>query len=441
MASFIDRRLNPKSKSLSNRQRFLKRARTELKRSIDRQIRTGKIADVDGEHVVPIPLDGTSEPTFRHSPDEGRREGVLPGNRQFVPGDKIPKPPGGAGQGGRGGNASDSGESEDDFNFVLSREEVLDLFFEDLELPDMIKLYLKENSAKKPRRAGFSTAGSPANINVGRTMRGSLGRRIALRRPKSGEIEALEKEIAALEAMPKPSPANLALQEELRAKCEVLKRRRKLISFVDPIDVRYNRFEQTPVPNASAVMFCLMDVSGSMGEREKDLAKRFFMLLHLFLKRRYQRTEIVFIRHTHEAKEVDEHTFFYSTESGGTVVSTALDEMLRIIEARYPANEWNIYAAQASDGDNMPNDCARCISLLQEQVMQLCQYYAYVEIIDARESSIFANTDNGTSLWQAYRVVAGEWANFQIARVAQPADIYSVFRRLFARRAAVRAGA
>ncbi len=441
MPSFIDRRLNPKAKSLSNRQRFLKRARTELKRSIDKQLQSGKITEVDGDKVVPIPLDGTAEPTFRHSPDTGRREGVLPGNKHFDAGDRIPKPPGGSGGNGGGKGASDSGESEDQFRFVLSREEVLDLFFEDLELPDMVKLFLKENTAKKPRRAGYSTIGSPANINVGRTMRGSLGRRIALRRPKMSEIEALEQEIERLEASPEPGPAGLKLIEELRGRRDALVRRRKVISFVDPIDVRYNRFEQTPVPNASAVMFCLMDVSGSMGEREKDLAKRFFMLLHLFLKRRYHRTEIVFIRHTHEAREVDENTFFYSTESGGTVVSTALDEMLRIVRARYPSNEWNIYAAQASDGDNMPNDCARCVSLLQEEVMQLCQYYAYVEIIDARESSIFANTDNGTTLWQSYRLVAENWANFQIARVAQPADIYTVFRRLFAKRASARAGA
>ena len=129
----------------------------------------------------------------------------------------------------------------------------------------------------------------------------------------------------------------------MRARIEVLKRRRKLISFVDPIDVRYNRFEQTPVPNASAVMFCLMDVSGSMGEREKDLAKRFFMLLHLFLKRRYQRTEIVFIRHTHEARRWTRTRSSTARRAAARSSRTALDEMLRVIEARYPANEWNIY--------------------------------------------------------------------------------------------------
>jgi uncharacterized sporulation protein YeaH/YhbH (DUF444 family) len=108
-------------------------------------------------------------------------------------------------------------------------------------------------------------------------------------------------------------------------------------------------------------MFCLMDVSGSMGEREKDLAKRFFMLLHLFLKRRYERLDIVFIRHTHDAQEVDEHTFFYSRQSGGTIVSTALEEMKKIVHDRYATGEWNIYAAQASDGYTQTGDASRCV--------------------------------------------------------------------------------
>ncbi len=160
----------------------------------------------------------------------------------------------------------------------------------------------------------------------------------------------------ALEAGPHRHGGARQRIAELRAELERLERRRRRIAYIDPVDIRFNRFDPRPIPNANAVMFCLMDVSGSMGEREKDLAKRFFVVLHLFLKRRYERTEIVFIRHTHEAQEVDEDTFFYSTQSGGTVVSTALEEMRRVIDERYPSREWNIYAAQASDGDNFATD-------------------------------------------------------------------------------------
>lgn len=430
MPIFIDRRLNPKDKSLGNRQRFLHRVRAELKRSVQEQIRAGKIADADGAHAVSLPAKRTSEPRFRDAGDSGRRQHVLPGNRHFAPGDRMPKP----GRGGGSGSSPGLEDSEDDFRFVLSREEVLDLFFEDLALPDMVKLNLKEIVAFKPRRAGFSASGSPTNINIARTMRNSHGRRIALQRPRREEVEAILRELARIEAdEPGAADADVAA---LRAELDRLERRRRVISFVDPVDIRFNRFDAQPRPNANAVMFCLMDVSGSMGEREKDLAKRFFVLLHLFLKRRYDRTDIVFIRHTHMAQEVDEDTFFFSMQSGGTVVSTALEEMQRIIAQRYPSREWNIYAAQASDGDNLATDSRRCLKLMDGEIMRLCQYFAYVEIIDERESEIFGSTDNGTSLWRAYLTVKERWPNFGMSRIARAADIYPVFRHLFTRQPA-----
>ncbi|EJL52736.1 hypothetical protein PMI09_03640 [Rhizobium sp. CF122] len=435
MPNFIDRRLNPKDKSLGNRQRFLKRAREELKRAIKEQVKSDKIADVDAAHGVPMPKRGAGEPTFQPASDSGEREYILPGNKEYMAGDKLSRPQSGGGGSGRGAGR---GESEDDFQFILSRDEVLDLFFEDLELPDMVKLNLKETVTYKPHRVGFSTAGTPTNINVARTMRNSFGRRMALQRPSEAAVKALADEITALEAEKELSTANRRRLQALREDLEQMERRRRRISYVDPVDIRFNRFERQPVPNASAVMFCLMDVSASMGEREKDLAKRFFVLLHLFLTRRYERIDIVFIRHTDEAREVDEETFFYSKQSGGTVVSTALEEMLRVIEERYPAHLWNIYAAQASDGDNISGDSERCAALLRDHLMRLCQYYAYVEIIDERETEIFGTTDNGTSLWRAYRTVDGEVPNFQMTRISRPADIYPVFRKLFTRQPAMR---
>jgi uncharacterized sporulation protein YeaH/YhbH (DUF444 family) len=431
MPNFIDRRLNPKDRSLGNRRRFLKRVHDELKRTIRDKVKSEKIADIDAAHGVPIPKRGADEPSFQHSGASGERNYVLPGNEVFSPGDRIRKPE--AGAGGGGGRGRGKGDDSDDFLFVLSREEVLDLFFEDLELPDMVKLNLKETVTYKSRRVGFTTSGTPSNINVARTMRNSYGRRIALRRPGEKEITAITEEIAALEVEAEPSRQQRQRLKQLREELDLLERRRRRIAYVDPVDVRFNRFERQPLPNASAVMFCLMDVSASMGEREKDLAKRFFVLLHLFLKRRYERIEIVFIRHTDEAREVDEETFFFSKQSGGTVVSTALEEMVRVITDRYPSNIWNIYAAQASDGDNASGDSERCAALLRDKLMKLCQYYAYVEIIDERESEIFGTTDNGTSLWRAYRTVDGAVRNFQMTRIARPSDIYPVFRKLFAR--------
>lgn len=429
MPNFIDRRLNPKDKSLGNRQRFLRRARSELKRAINERVKSGKIETAGSDQVIAIPKKGIGEPTFQRAPHAGRREEILPGNKVFGAGDRIPRPAAGT---GKGSQASPSGESEDDFQFALTREEVLDLFFEDLELPDLVKLNLKEVVTFHPRRAGYTMSGNPTSIAVARTMFNSFGRRIALKRPRQSDVDAINDELRKLEGT-RPNAATAQRIEQLREELAALMRRRKFIPYIDPIDIRFKRFEPQPEPNANAVMFCLMDVSGSMGEREKDLAKRFFVLLHLFLKRRYARTDIVFIRHTHEASEVDEDTFFYSTQSGGTVVSTALDEMLRVIRERYPSKEWNIYAAQASDGDNIPNDSERCVSILNDTLMSLCQYYAYVEIIDERESEMFRHADNGTSLWNAYRQVKEAWPNFAMTRIAKPADIYPVFHELFSK--------
>jgi len=429
MHHFIDRRLNPKDKSLGNRQRFLRRAREQIKQVVNQSIKDRKLTDIASGGDLAIPSKGIGEPRFVHSGEEGVRERVLPGNKEFMPGDRLPKPK--QGEGGAGKEGADDGDGEDEFVFTLSREEFLDLFFEDLALPDLIKTDLKELTSTSLRRAGFARTGNPANLDVARTMRNSLGRRIALKRPDSTVIEKLERQIEEQRAgadLEEQAPKALrALQEEL----DILTRRQKIVAYIDPVDVRYRQREPVQVPNTRAVMFCLMDVSGSMGEREKDLAKRFFVLLHLFLKRRYEQIDVVFIRHTHEAQEVDEDTFFYNRQTGGTVVSSALTKMLEVQKARYPADSWNIYAAQASDGENFSGDSETCVRLLSEAVMPLCQYYAYVEILDEREYELFGNPDMGAQLWRAYKEVKSDWRNFAMKRIARPADIYPVFRELF----------
>lgn len=432
MTYFVDRRLNPKDKSLSNRRRFLKRVRSQIKHAVEEAVRERGIADVDRGKKVSVPTEGVAEPSFRNGRESGRHERVFTGNKSFQTGDRISKPPsGGAGGGGKEG--SQDGDGEDDFFFALSREEFLDYFFEDLELPDLVKESLAEISKTKPARAGYSVVGAPANISISRTMRNAYGRRIGLKRPKASDLLQVEADIAELEAIATPGKAQIRRLEALREEHEKLLRRRRAIAYIDPMDVRYNNFVQQPEPNANAVMFCLMDVSASMGEREKDLAKRFFMLLHLFLKRRYDRTDIVFIRHTHDASEVDEETFFYSRQTGGTVVSTALVKMKEVIAERYSPLEWNIYAAQASDGENFSGDSKKCASLLSDDLMKLCQYFAYVEILGEEEAMLMSSEASGMELWEAYRGVAAHWPNFAQKRVSRATDIYPVFRELFAR--------
>ena len=310
MLYIVDRRKNPTGKSLGNRQRFMRRAKAQIKKAVENTIRSRGITDISSGDQITIPGKTLKEPGFHHQGRGGNRNYVLPGNKKFVQGDRIARPQGG--EGGSGGSqASPDGEGEDEFQFTLTRDEFLDIFFEDLELPDLLKKSLKQTTAFRTARAGFSVEGTPSNLSLVRTMRNSLARRIGLRRPKTAEVRELEEKIAALQAKAEKRPNGKLTKADdetlhtLLADLEEAKRRMKAIPFIDPIDTRYNQFQQIPDPNTQAVMFCLMDVSGSMSEQMKELAKRFFMLLHLFLHRKYEHVEVVFIRHTSRAAEVD----------------------------------------------------------------------------------------------------------------------------------------
>jgi len=424
----IDRRLNPSGKSLPNRQRFIRLAKAAIKDAVVRSIRERSLGDVKSDEVVNIPFKKIAEPRLHHASQGGDRDHVLPGNKEFVKGDTLPKPK--SGEGGGGSEGSPDGEGEDDFRFTISADEYLSVLFEELELPDLAKAKFKDVETLRYHRAGHSSSGSPSNLNLARTMRRSLSRRICLNRPKPEEMATLEAEVAELEASGDTGSETLLA---LRSQRDGLAAKMRRVAYIDPVDLRYNRFESTPQPTAQAVMFCLMDVSGSMTEDMKDLAKRFFLLLHLFLSRQYKHVDIVFIRHTSEAKEVDEETFFNSRETGGTVVSTALEEMRKIVEARYPVDEWNIYAAQASDGDNYSSDSGKCLQLLTDEILPVCQYFAYIEVYDPRQAEIFLSSLNVSDLWKDYESVASGRPQFAMKRVFNKGDVFPVFHQLFAK--------
>lgn len=418
--NIVDRRLNPKSKSLGNRQRFVRRAKADIRDAVKDALKKRKVTEVEGSEKISIRSKSVREPSFSHGRDGGVRDYVLPGNQDYKAGDLIPKPQGGGG-GGRGGKASADGSGEDDFVFTLTKDEFLDLFFEDLKLPNLIKIRLKDLKNPMPQRAGFTSDGPPAKLARIRTLRRSLARRIALKRPKTEEVRALEEEIARHEA---ETPRNEVLIAELKARLEKIVRLRKTIAYVDPIDLQYNRFDRVPRPTTQAVMFCLMDASASMTENLKDLAKRFFMLLHVFLTKHYKEVHVVFIRHTSTAAEVDEETFFRGVETGGTVISTALEEMDRIVRERYSPADWNIYAAQASDGDNIPDDMGHCVDLLENNLLPVSQYFAYIEVSEH-------SGPGETVAWHGYSESAQRHKHFAMRRVTNPGEIFPVFHDLF----------
>ncbi len=421
MQQIIDRRLAGKNKSIGNRERFLRRHKEQIREAVKRAIDGRSISDVERGEDIHIPKKDLSEPVFGHG-QGGVREQVHPGNKDFVRGDRIERPKGGSGGGGSGkGQASDSGEGEDDFVFSLSKEEFMQVFFEDLALPHLVRTQLAEVPEYKSQRAGFSSDGTPNNLHVVRSMRGALGRRIALGTGPRRELHAMEERLAAMKAALQPGDA--IAEAEIQALAEEITKLRvrvERIPYLDPIDLRYRSRIKVPVPTSKAVMFCLMDVSGSMDEGRKELSKRFFILLYLFLTRHYEKIDLVFIRHHTQAAEVDEENFFHARETGGTVVSSALVLMEEIIRARYDPSQWNIYGAQASDGDNWHHDSGRCRELLNEKILPLCRYFAYVQVAEEEQN-----------LWDEYTQLLDVNKHFAMRKAVEASQIYPVFRDLF----------
>jgi uncharacterized protein len=419
MDSIVDRRLNGRNKSAVNRARFLKRYKAQIKETVDKAINKRSITDMERGERIDLPRKNTSEPFFQHGPG-GRQERVHPGNRDYTAGDRIPRPDG-AGK-GSGSQASDTGEGEDDFSFVLSREEFLSFFFDDLALPDLVKTQLTRLPDYTRIRAGFTSTGVPTNLNIVRSLRSAAMRRRALQAPYKARLKAAEE---ALDDTPDNEASNAA-RAEIEESCHQLRRRIRSIPFIDTLDLRFNHRIKIPRPSTQAVMFCLMDVSGSMDQTRKDMAKRFFALLYLFLTRAYERIEVVFIRHHTQAAEVNEEEFFTARDTGGTVVSSALLLMKDIIATRYAGGEWNLYAAQASDGDNWHTDSERCEQLLEKNILPHVQHFAYIQV----------GADEEQGLWQSYARLAANQPKLAMQKAMTVADIVPVFRQFFKKKLA-----
>ena len=422
MVHLIDRRVQGKNKSAPNRERFLQRYKGQIKAAVARAIKGRSITDMENGEKISIPVKDVNEPSFGHAKG-GIWESVQPGNEEYLKGDQIARPKGGSGSGkGQAGNSEET--TEDDFAFQLSREEFLNYFFEDLALPNLVKTQLTSTTDFKSQRAGYTTSGTASSLHVLRSLRGAMGRRIAVGGRSSRRLRAAEQELLAL--LGEGTEASDHRVVELKQEIHHLRLRLLAIPFIDPFDLRYNNRIKVPKPATQAVMFCLLDVSGSMDEQKKEIAKRFFILLYLFLTKAYEKIEVVFIRHHTAALEVSEDDFFHSRESGGTIVSSALNLLTQIIKERFAKSDWNVYVAQASDGDNWDNDSIICRELLNHQIMPLVQYYAYVEITEGEPQN----------LWHEYTQVQENHPHFAMQKIESVADIYPVFRELFKKQTA-----
>lgn len=431
MAIIIDRRLTDRNKSFNNRKKYLDRIKDQLKDAVKKTIQSTSVKDLlsSKQKNVTIPGKGLSKPDFRFRKDGGILDHVHPGNKHFDKGHRQDRPEDGDGAGGgREGGLGEDGE--DPFSFSLSKEEFLNIFFEDLELPDLIKKQLAEIKESTPRRAGFSTDGTPNRLNVLRSMKQAIGRKFALTVPLNKMLEELQFNLNYLLTIDRTEEINSKITE-LEKEIEILKIKIKAIPFIDDLDLRYNRWENKPQPVTQAVMFAILDVSGSMGEWEKEMAKRYFYLLALFLQCNYEKMDIRWIIHTTEAHEVEEEEFFNSRLSGGTVVSSGLEKTRKIIEAEYPAAQWNIFISQISDGDNHPLDNPKVMNILQDHLLPITQYYTYVEMRQGNAGLMAQVFGAASNLYTAYSVLGGKYKNFKRSIINDVTAIYPVFRKLF----------
>lgn len=436
----IDRRKNDSKKSSVNRQKFIKRVKGFLRESVKDIVRDTDLKDLAGKgsKKVKIPIRNLDEPFFHHD-NTGINDKVLPGNDKFVPGDKIARPEQDQSEGGA---ASADGEHQDTFTFHLTKEEFLDLFFENCALPDLVKQNLALLNEEILQRSGFTTDGSPAMMNIMRSMRRAKSRRSSFRALKNKKLKELlerEQELITEITMRKAKNQDVSIEqdalERVQHDIEILKRRIKSIPFIDPYDLQYNNWNKVQIPTVQAVMVCVMDVSGSMDERKKQLAKTFYLLLYLFLLQNYEHIAIEYITYHTHAQHVDEQKFYYGHDSGGTVTSSGLSLAYELILEKYPTTLWNIYLAHASDGDNFETDNVVVKDILATKLLPLLQYYAYVQINpDYEHEWNQAMQNDSNSLWNVFKTLSDSHKNVSAVIIENEEQVYPVFLKLFERK-------
>ena len=373
--TIIDRRPQGRKASEGNRQRFLKKYKKHIKEAVDRLAGNQDITNITKKRKIVAKKNDLNEPNFQHDPHRGKHDYILAGNETLENGDTIYRPPA---DNKRGTEGDPDGDVFDDFVFTLTKEEFIDTYFSDMELPDYIKQGVKGSTKLKLQRAGYTKEGVPARLDLFKTLKQSIARRKA---------------------------TNSKL-------------------FLTDADLRYKYFKKVAFPIKEAVVFLLMDVSASMDEVRKTMGKKFFLLLYLFLTKTYDKISVRFIRHAHMAEEVAEKEFFYEGVHGGTIVSTGLSLINDIITKEIALDTVNVYIAQASDGENSYDDTGNTLSLLTE-LLQKVQYFIYVQI---REN------DFDGSLLENYSKVGAQ--NLSTALVTQDRDIYPALRDLFKKKGA-----
>jgi hypothetical protein len=399
-----------------------------------------------GQSVNPVKVTRNSlhEPTLQYASRSGEHDIVLIGNKTFERGDEFPMDD----ENGSGSGGSGPGEDgEDDFIVNVSRDEYFNVIFADCELPDLRDTHEKELPELMPKHAGFQKEGNPAQLSVVRSYKNALPRKRALTREAREELDELEAQYAKLMLdlaveelrgrdltedgdVAAHSDACNAIQSclhELELRIAELRLKISAVPYFEKLDLRYTKKEKVLVKSADAVFMMIMDISGSMDEEKKRMARKFFSLQYAFIKRKYPQTDLVFIAHTDKAYEMPEEEFFTTMKNGGTVVSPAYMLAHQIIRARYDANDTNIYLSQATDGDNWESDNGRIIPELEESgLLAKLRHMSYAQIGEQTP-----NWYGGTTLGNVIQSIANSTTKLSIVKILDDSGVFDAFHKIY----------
>jgi sporulation protein YhbH len=378
-------------RSASDRSRHKKKIEKAIREGITDIIAEESIIGQDGKKRIKIPVRGIKEWQFIYGDNEGQKKvGSAPGH-DLEEGQVVKK--GKEKTKGSGGKAGKD-KGEETYEVEISLDELAEYLFDSLNLPDLDKKKFKNMLSSKPKRHGTRTNGI---------------------RPR------LDKKLSAIERIKRKAAARSAGNIEINPD-----NGEEVFPFHEN-DLRYHFIKNKPKEATNAVVFFMMDVSGSMTKDIKYVARSFFFILYQFLRYKYENLEIVFISHTTEASEVDEDSFFKRIESGGTYVSSAPNLALEIANERYHPSSWNVYAFHCTDGDNWGEDNLKAQKAFRE-LADICQMVGYFEILLGTSKGEW-NEDVDKTLWG--HLLKMKHDNFKMNILKSVTDIWPTFNKLF----------
>lgn len=440
---FVDRRKTGRGKSLPNRQKLLKR--------IQDSIRNSKPEDIDAQGVqsassapskqlanpVKIARAALNEPTFSYARQTGELDLVLPGNDRWLKGDEFPLDGDEEGQGGAG---SPSENGEDDFVIHVNRNEFYDIYFADCELPDLEQSTEKELPEAVLKPAGFQKEGNPGSLSVIRSYRNSIGRRKALTFDDREELDVLQLRLDDLmvsdllrDSMIHEDWANEVQRINTRI-AEIRERIAKLPIF-EKVDHRYRKTERVMVKSADAVLMMAMDISGSMDEDKKRIARKFFSLQYAFIKRKYPNTELVFIWHTDDAEECNEEFFFTNRINGGTQISPAIELSHTVIKRDYDAAVTNIYWSYAGDCDNFEWDNKQIITSMEDHGFLGKVRHAVVCQVGEEMKGYGGHPGGQMKCWTVFESISRTSKKLHLVKIEDDNAVFDAFKKIYGKKA------